>query len=193
MATGRPPRGYREPMDDYLVDRVLLAAEQVPRGRVAAYGDLARIAGTSPRRVGSIMRQFGNDVPWWRVVGAYGDPGGNLLSRARPHWDDEGITVKPNGLGCRMADYRADQVALERDYRDALARMLGEHGTPLPPIGAPATQALAAIGVTALEQVIEHAENELLALHGVGPKAVRLLADELGRLGWTWTVRMPGK
>ena len=38
-------------MDEYAVDRVLLAVEQIPRGRVAAYGDVGRIAGTGPRHV----------------------------------------------------------------------------------------------------------------------------------------------
>ena len=173
-------------MDDFLVDRVLLAVEQIPSGRVAAYGDIARLVGTSPRRVGTIMRLYSEGAPYWRVVGAAGDPGGRLLNHFRPHWNDEGITVKPNGLGCRMAEYRTDQAALERAYRAALEAMLTTTATPLPAIGRPATRALAAIGVITLEQVIEYPRAELLALHGVGPKAIKLLADELDRLGWTW-------
>lgn len=180
------------PMDDFLVERVLLAVERVPPGRVVAYGDIARLVGTSPRRVGTIMRLYGGDVTWWRVVGAAGDPGGNLIERARPHWDAEGIAIKPNGLGCRMPEYRADLGALADDYRAALAALLERSGTPLPAIGRPATSALAAIGVTTLEQVIDYSEPELLALHGVGPKAIRLLAAELARLGWTWSARDPG-
>lgn len=180
-------------MDDYLVDRVLLAVEQIPRGRVAAYGDLARLTGTSPRRVGTIMRLYSRDVPYWRVVGASGDPGGGLLEHFRPHWEDEGITVKPNGLGCRMADHHADLDALDRAYRRGLDAVLANHGTPLPSIGAPATRALASIGVTTLERVIEHPESELLGLHGFGPKALALLADELDRLGWTWPARAPAR
>ena len=179
-------------MDDFLVERVLLAVEQVPPGRVVAYGDIARLVGTSPRRVGAIMRGYGGDVTWWRVVGAAGDPGGNLLGRARPHWDAEGIMVKPNGLGCRMSDYRADLSALADAYRAGLSAVLARSGTPLPAIGRPATSALAEIGVTTLEQVIEYSEPELLALHGMGPKAIRLLAEELARLGWTWNARDPG-
>lgn len=176
-------------MDDFLVDRVLLAVEQIPPGRVAAYGDIARIVGCGPRRVGTIMRLYSRDVPYWRVVGADGDPGGKLLDHFRPHWDAEGITVKPNGLGCRIADYRADQVALDHAYRQALAELLARSSTPLPLIGRPATDALAIIGVTCLERVIEHSQAELLGLHGVGPKAIGLLADELDRLGWGWSRR----
>lgn len=50
---------------------------------------------------------------------------------------------------------------------------------PLPQIGRPATQALNLIGITTLGQVAERSQRELLALHGVGPKAVRILKAEL--------------
>ena len=55
--------------------------------------------------------------------------------------------------------------------------------TPLPKIGAPATNALAGAGITTLEQVAKLSEPELLALHGVGPKAVRLLQEALAPAG----------
>ena len=50
-------------------------------------------------------------------------------------------------------------------------------------MGRPANAALVAIGVTTLEQVAEMTENELLAIHGVGPKAVRILKEELAKGG----------
>lgn len=53
----------------------------------------------------------------------------------------------------------------------------------LPRIGAPATRALAAIGVTTLDGVAQHTAAELLALHGVGPKAIRVLGDEMASRG----------
>lgn len=183
------PVAYRGPVDDFLAERVLLAVEQIPSGRVAAYGDIARLVGTSPRRVGSIMASHGAQVTWWRVVGASGDPGGNLIGRARPHWAAEGIAVKPNGLGCRIAGYRADLDELAEAYHRALDALLAASGTPLPFIGRPAAAALELIGITTLEQVVEHSEAELVGLHGVGPKAIRLLADELARLGWRWARR----
>ncbi len=46
-------------------------------------------------------------------------------------------------------------------------------------IGKPATRALAAVGVTSLDQVTRFTESQLLALHGVGPKAVGILKDAL--------------
>ena len=53
----------------------------------------------------------------------------------------------------------------------------------LPAIGAPATRALAAIGVTRLEQLQQHRAEDLLALHGIGPKAIRVLQAALDEQG----------
>ena len=53
----------------------------------------------------------------------------------------------------------------------------------LPRIGAPATRALAAIGITRLDQVADRSEAELLALHGVGPRAIRILREALDQHG----------
>lgn len=47
----------------------------------------------------------------------------------------------------------------------------------LPPIGRPAIGALAAIGVTTVSQVAGFSEKDLLAMHGIGPKAIRLLHE----------------
>jgi len=55
--------------------------------------------------------------------------------------------------------------------------------TALPGIGRPATQALELIGITTLEQVAAQREKDLLALHGVGPKAIRILKAELEARG----------
>lgn len=55
--------------------------------------------------------------------------------------------------------------------------------TALPRIGRPATRALEHAGITTLEQVAERSERELLALHGVGDKAIRILAVELAGHG----------
>ena len=47
----------------------------------------------------------------------------------------------------------------------------------LPKIGAPATRALASIGVTTMSQLPGHTERELLELHRFGPRAIRLLRE----------------
>lgn len=54
---------------------------------------------------------------------------------------------------------------------------VGTVGEQLPAIGRPAINALAAIDVTRASQLVEYSEADLLALHGVGPKAVRLIRE----------------
>ncbi|GAB2652999.1 MmcQ/YjbR family DNA-binding protein [Prescottella soli] len=53
-------------------------------------------------------------------------------------------------------------------------------------IGRPATRALQQAGIMTLEAVARHSRKELLALHGVGPKAIRVLAGVLGERGSTF-------
>lgn len=50
-------------------------------------------------------------------------------------------------------------------------------------IGKPATRALAAAGVSRLGQVTRFSEAQLLALHGVGPKAVGIIKAALEAQG----------
>ncbi|GAB2768584.1 hypothetical protein [Amycolatopsis magusensis] len=50
-------------------------------------------------------------------------------------------------------------------------------------IGKPATRALALAGVTTLDQAATWTEADLLALHGVGPKVVRILNEILAEKG----------
>lgn len=79
--------------------------------------------------------------------------------------------------------------------RAALARLLGvEPGQPpsrsaranredimteLPMVGAPATRALTAAGHRSLESLAGADQDELLALHGFGPRAVRIIQEAL--------------
>jgi predicted flap endonuclease-1-like 5' DNA nuclease len=55
----------------------------------------------------------------------------------------------------------------------------------LPRIGRPANSALLGIGITTLDEVAELGREKLLALHGVGPKAIRLLDEALADQGRT--------
>ncbi|MGW0119964.1 DNA-binding protein [Streptomyces sp. NPDC003327] len=50
-------------------------------------------------------------------------------------------------------------------------------------IGAPATRALVAAGYTRLDQLADVPAEELAALHGVGPKALRVLREALAERG----------
>lgn len=51
--------------------------------------------------------------------------------------------------------------------------------TPLPKIGAPATRALEAAGYDFLEDLDGVSRRSLLTLHGVGPRAIRILGEAL--------------
>src|SRR5699024_4340429 len=62
---------------------------------------------------------------------------------------------------------------------------LGSVGS-LPDLPAPAQRALAAEGVTSLADVCARSRAELLALHGVGPKAIRLLQEAVDGAGLRW-------
>jgi hypothetical protein len=50
-------------------------------------------------------------------------------------------------------------------------------------IGAPATRALTAAGYTSLGQLAGVSERQLGALHGVGPKTLRILREALQERG----------
>jgi hypothetical protein len=88
---------------------------------------------------------------------------------------DIGYRLSPRGAA--VLDTETGEVR-ERDSLD---------GTPLPRIGAPATRALRARDIWTLEQVRDLSEAELLAMHGVGPAALRLLREALAERGWEWS------
>lgn len=50
-------------------------------------------------------------------------------------------------------------------------------------IGKTAARELSLNGITNLEQVAKHRREELLAIHGVGPKAIRILEGALATKG----------
>ena len=50
-------------------------------------------------------------------------------------------------------------------------------------VGSPALRALASVGVRRLDQIARFSEAELLALHGMGPKAVGIIKAALRAQG----------
>ena len=82
---GKPVRGGTA------YSRIYAAARRIPRGRVATYGQIARVAGLPgrARQVGYAMHALpaGSTVPWHRVVNAQGRvsrrrvPGAELTQR----------------------------------------------------------------------------------------------------------------
>jgi Helix-hairpin-helix domain len=55
--------------------------------------------------------------------------------------------------------------------------------TALPKVGAPATRALEGAGYDSLESLAGADADELLALHGFGPRAVRIIDEALADAG----------
>lgn len=54
-------------------------------------------------------------------------------------------------------------------------------------IGKTAARELSHNGITTLRQVASHSKKELLAIHGVGPKAIRILGEALAAKGLDYT------
>ena len=50
-------------------------------------------------------------------------------------------------------------------------------------IGKTASRELAHHGIDSLEKVASHSRKQLLSIHGVGPKAIRILSESLARKG----------
>lgn len=103
-------------MDELMVEHVLRAVEAVPPGRVAAYGAIARLTGGTARQAGAVLRCYGANVAWWRVVNASGDLPAHLREAAREHWAAEAIAWKSNRLGCSMVKHGVDPQAWARAY-----------------------------------------------------------------------------
>ncbi len=87
-------------------ERIYRAVMRIPPGRVATYGQIARVAGMPRhhRQVGRALRQLVDDglVPWHRVVGAdgrisprSGDGVGESIQRER--LEDEGVVFDARG------------------------------------------------------------------------------------------------
>lgn len=55
-------------------------------------------------------------------------------------------------------------------------------------IGKPAQRALTERGITTLNQLSDYTEKELLAIHGVGPKAIGILKELLTKEGLSFKV-----
>ena len=74
----RPDRGAdRDPgagLPTPFAESVLDLVEQIPPGRVMAYGDVAMVLGGGARAVGTVMARFGSGVPWHRVIRSDGSP-----------------------------------------------------------------------------------------------------------------------
>lgn len=88
-------------LDEHLIYEILAVVEEIPFGKVASYGQIAKLIGRekNARLVGKVLSQacYYGDYPCHRVVNAAG--------RTAPDWVEqalllaaEGVTFKENGL-----------------------------------------------------------------------------------------------
>jgi methylated-DNA-protein-cysteine methyltransferase-like protein len=99
----------------FLFQHVYTLVRQVPRGRVTTYGQVAQLAGTTPRVVGFALAALPehSDVPWHRVVNRQG-----RISRRRTN---EGALLQHELL-------RAEGITFRDDGSINLASCLPDHG-----------------------------------------------------------------
>jgi len=103
----RRPRRVRVSRFHRAVHRLV---DEIPRGRVATYGQLAAILGwpRAARAVGFAMRHCPTDLPWHRVVNASGGISlrGNVDSMLtqRVLLEQEGVSVRRGRV--RLAQHR---------------------------------------------------------------------------------------
>lgn len=89
-------------MNENLFEMIYRAVRRIPPGRVATYGQVARIVGLprGARTVGWALRALpeGSDVPWQRVINARGSisfrPGGHAAMVQQRLLEEEGIVFQ---------------------------------------------------------------------------------------------------
>ena len=87
-------------MDENLVYEILSVVEEIPFGKVAAYGQIARLIGRekNARLVGKVlgMAEYYGDYPCHRVVNQAGRTAPCFRDQ-RERLEAEGVTFLPNG------------------------------------------------------------------------------------------------
>lgn len=80
--------------------------------------------------------------------------------------------MQKNGI---VAIQKKRVAAIEVDAKSAARK----RATDIPSIGAPATRAIAKLGITKLRGFTRYSKHELLAKHGIGPKAISIVQKAL--------------
>ena len=87
-------------LDEELIYEILSVVEEIPSGRVASYGQIARLIGRpkNSRLVGKVlsMAEFYGRYPCHRVVNHAGRPAPGFFEQ-RPRLEAEGVAFKENG------------------------------------------------------------------------------------------------
>ena len=108
-------------MREDLVEAVLRVVEAVPPGRAVTYGMIAAALGTGPRVVGLIMRDWGENVPWWRVVNVHGTFPTTVRGEGLLEWEREGMPHDPH-----RGKLLLSECVVEQDWLNAVARAVVE-------------------------------------------------------------------
>ncbi|MGF1765037.1 MGMT family protein [Aliivibrio kagoshimensis] len=83
--------------------QIFAAIHQIPKGNVATYGDIAKLAGYSnyARQVGKVLSRLPSDtkLPWFRVINSRGFVSltGKDLIRQRNQLIEDGVEVSNEG------------------------------------------------------------------------------------------------
>ncbi len=88
-----------------LADAVLDLVDEVPRGRVVTYGDLAAVVGCGPRQVGTVMARWGGAVAWWRVLRADGTVAEPVRVRQLELLASEGVPLRDGRVDLRAVGW----------------------------------------------------------------------------------------
>lgn len=73
--------------------RIYATVRRIPRGRVATYGQIAKLVGVGPRQVGYALHALTDPrVPWQRVINARGEVS------ERPEADHQRIRLLEEGV-----------------------------------------------------------------------------------------------
>jgi alkylated DNA nucleotide flippase Atl1 len=83
--------------------RVLARVRAIPEGFVRTYGDISPGA---PRFTGTVLREHGEGVPWWRVVRADGTLAKG--ERQRVLLEGEGVPFRGGRVELRLARMPGD-------------------------------------------------------------------------------------
>lgn len=88
-------------LDEALIYEILSVVEEIPEGKVATYGQIARLIGRerNARLVGRVMSmaEFYGSYPCHRVV--------NHAGRLVPGWDMQGVLLEDEGVVMKKEDY----------------------------------------------------------------------------------------
>jgi len=100
----QPEQTKREPSvkDAGLNERIYRLVREIPSGKVATYGQIAKIVGScTPRQAGYAMAAAPDGIPWQRVVNSAGQvsarTSGDGAQRQRQLLQDEGIVFTKAG------------------------------------------------------------------------------------------------